>query len=127
MRWNNNTSRFILKRMVQIVSDGSRADKCFKDKDMNYVAKARKEYCGEVVSHTQVYNHLRKWRQKWARVVKLKDLRGALFDHDVNAIMLEPKHYIGHCKVETELIPFLSSLFSLPLLGTYSLIPCLFN
>ena len=58
-----------------------------------------------------MYNHLRKWRQKWARVVKLKDLSGALFDHDVNAIMLEPEHYIGHCKVEKESIAFLSSLF----------------
>ena len=40
MRWNNKTSRFVLRRMAQIVSDGSRADKCFKDKDVNYVAKA---------------------------------------------------------------------------------------
>ena len=60
MRWNNNTSRFVLRRMVQIVSDGSRADKCFKDKDVNYVAKALLDYCGEAVSPTQVYNHLRK-------------------------------------------------------------------
>ena len=124
MRWNNNTSRFVLRRMSQIVSDGSRADKCFKDKDVNHVAKALKEYCGEAVGPTQVYNQLRKWRQKWARVVKLKDLSGALFDHDVNAIMLEPEHYIGHYKVEKESIAFLSSL---PLLATYSLLPCLFN
>jgi predicted transcriptional regulator len=68
--------------MAQIVSDGSKTDKCFMDKDVNYVAKALKEYCGDVVSPTQVYNHLRKWRQKWARVVKLKDLSGALFFHN---------------------------------------------
>ena len=111
MRWNNNSSGFVLRRMAQIVSDGSRADKCFKDKDVNHVAKALKEYCGEAMSPTQVYSHLRKWRQKWARVVKLKDLSGALFDHDVNAIMLEPEHYKGHCKVEKESIAFLSSLF----------------
>jgi methionine salvage enolase-phosphatase E1 len=84
------------------VSDGSRADKCFKDKDVNHVAKALLEYCGEAVSPNQVYNHLRKWRHKWARFVMLKDLSGALFDHDVNAIMLEPEHYIGHYKVETK-------------------------
>ncbi|CAD6203983.1 unnamed protein product [Miscanthus lutarioriparius] len=51
----------------KIVSDGSRTDKCFKDKDVNCVAKALREYSGEAVSPTQVYNHLRKWRQKWAR------------------------------------------------------------
>ena len=56
-----------------------------------------------------MYNHLRKWRQKWARVVKLKDLSGALFDHDVNAIMLESKHYLGHFKVENESIHYFSS------------------
>jgi hypothetical protein len=40
MRWNNNTSGFILRRMAQILSDGSRTDKLFKDKDVNCVAKA---------------------------------------------------------------------------------------
>ena len=78
---------------------------------MNYVAKALLDYCGEAMSPTQVYNHSRKLRQKWARVVKLKDLSGALFDHDVNAIMLEPEHYMGHCKVETKSIS-LSLIFS---------------
>jgi methionine salvage enolase-phosphatase E1 len=94
------------------VSDGSRTDKCFKDKDVNYVANALKEYYGEDVSPTQVYNRLRKWRQKWARAEKLKDLSGALFDHDVNSILLESEHYLVHCKVETESIHcFPSSLF----------------
>jgi formylmethanofuran:tetrahydromethanopterin formyltransferase len=59
-RWNNNTSGFVLMRMAQILSDGSRTDKLFKDKDVNCVAKALREYTGNVVSPTQVYNHLRK-------------------------------------------------------------------
>jgi hypothetical protein len=64
MRWNNNTSGFVLRRMTQLLNDGSRPDKVFKNKDDNLVAKHLKEYSGEVVSPTQVYNHLRKWRQK---------------------------------------------------------------
>ncbi|CAD6213632.1 unnamed protein product [Miscanthus lutarioriparius] len=80
-----------------------------EDKDVNYVAKALKEYYGEAMSPTQVYNHLRKWRQKWDRVVKLKDLSGALFDHDVNAIMLEPEHYLGHCKDHPKDAKFLNT------------------
>ena len=64
MRWNNNTSGFVLRRMAQLLSDGSKPDKVFKDKDVNLVAKHLKEYSGEAVSPTQVYNHLRKWRQK---------------------------------------------------------------
>jgi hypothetical protein len=47
--------------MAQIViSEGSRTDKSYKDKDVNAVAKAVIEYSGLPVSPTQVYNHLRK-------------------------------------------------------------------
>ena len=62
MRWYNPSSGFVLRRMAQLVSDGSRPDKVFKDKDVNLVAKQLKEFTGEIVSPTQVYNHLRKWR-----------------------------------------------------------------
>jgi hypothetical protein len=99
MRWTNTTSGFVLRRMAALVSDGSKPNKVFKDKDVNAVAKALKQFCGEVVSPTQVYNHLRKWRQKWSRVSKLKDLSGALWDDQTHAIMLEQEHYLGHCKV----------------------------
>ena len=52
MRWTNTTSGFVLRRMAALVSDGSRPNKVFKDKDVNYVAKALKLFCGEVVSPT---------------------------------------------------------------------------
>jgi hypothetical protein len=32
-------------------------------------------------------------------VSKLKDLSGALWDSDSNAILLDQEHYLGHCKV----------------------------
>ena len=32
MRWNNALSRFVIRKMAQLVSDGSRPDKVFKDK-----------------------------------------------------------------------------------------------
>jgi len=60
---------------------------------------SHKCWCGEVVNPTQVYNHLRKWRQKWAKVSKLKDLSGALWDDITHAIMLDHEHYLGHTKV----------------------------
>jgi hypothetical protein len=115
MRWSNNTSGFVLRRMAALVTDGSRPDKVFKDKDVNQVAKALKEWCGEVVSPTQVYNHLRKWRQKWARVTKLKDLSGALWDDQVHAIMLDQGHYLGHTKVEIHCILILSYYLPKPI------------
>ena len=79
MRWIANTSGFVLRRMKQLIESGARADKGFKDKEVNMVAKQLREYCGEEVSSTQVYNHLRKWRQRWGRISKLKDLSGALW------------------------------------------------
>ena len=62
MRWNNNTSGFVLRRMAQLLSDGTRPNKVFKEKDVNLVAKCLKDYNGDAVSSTQVYNHLMKWR-----------------------------------------------------------------
>jgi hypothetical protein len=44
------------------------------------VAKVLKDWCEEVVTATQVCNHLRKWRQKWVKVTKLNDLSAALWD-----------------------------------------------
>jgi len=43
MRWNNVLSGFVIRKMAQLVSDGSRPDKVFKDKDVNLVAKQLKE------------------------------------------------------------------------------------
>jgi hypothetical protein len=52
MRWNNNTSGFVLRMIAQLLSDGTRPDKVFKDKDVNHVAKCLKEYSGDAVSPT---------------------------------------------------------------------------
>jgi hypothetical protein len=86
--------------MAQLLSDGTRPDKVFKSKDVNIMAKCLKDYGGDAVSPTQVYNHLRKWRQKWSRICTLKDLSRAIWDNEVNAIMLDGEHYLGHYKVE---------------------------
>ena len=93
------TSGFVLRRMRQLILSCARADKGFKKKDINQVAKALREYSGEEVTTTQVYNHLRKWRQRWGRVCKLKNLSGALWDDDTKAIMLDWDHYASHVKV----------------------------
>jgi len=114
MRWTNNSSGFVLRRMAAMVSDGSRPDKVFKDKDVNQVARSLKDWCGEIVCPTQVYNHLRKWRQKWQKMSKLKDLSGALWDDQNYAIMLDNDHYLGHIKVHP-----------LPVFHTYSICSCL--
>ena len=81
---------------------GVRTDKGFKEVHLNKVAKALQEFCGHEVSDTQVYNHLRKWRQRWVKLSKLRDLSGAQWDEDNCMIVLE-EHYNGHTKVSKNL------------------------
>jgi hypothetical protein len=57
------------------------------------------KFSGVDVTGTQVYNHLRKWHQRWVKVCKLKDLSGALWDEDNCCIVLDEEHLMGHCKV----------------------------
>ena len=43
MRWTANTSGFVLRRMKQLIESGARADKGFKDNEVNMVAKQLRE------------------------------------------------------------------------------------
>jgi hypothetical protein len=79
MRWTTASSGFVLRRMCELLGSGVKVDKGFKEVHMNKVASFLREFTGEHVTGTQVYNHLRKWRQRWARVCKLKDLSGSLW------------------------------------------------
>ena len=88
MRWTSAMSKFVLKRMCQLIETGVRTDKGFKEVHLNQVAKYLQEFTGNEVSGTQVYNHLRKWRQRWVRVSKLRELSGALWVDDVCMISL---------------------------------------
>jgi methionine salvage enolase-phosphatase E1 len=109
MRWTSAMSSFVLRRMCQLITTGVRTDKGFKEVHLNQVAKALQEFSGNEVSGTQVYNHLRKWRQRWVRITKLRELSGALWDEDNFMITLEDEHYRGHVKV-------ISILLSMPAL-----------
>ncbi|CAD6226689.1 unnamed protein product [Miscanthus lutarioriparius] len=60
-------------------------------------------------AHACVYNHLRKWRQRWGRVCKLKELSGALWDDDTKAIMLDQDHYAGHVKDHPKDVEYLNT------------------
>ncbi|XP_022685499.1 uncharacterized protein LOC111258473 [Setaria italica] len=99
MRWIDVMSGFILRRICQLISTGVRTDKGFKEVHLNQVAKALHEFSSNEVTSTQVYNHLRKWRQRWVKISKLRELSGALWDGDSSMIVLEEEHYNGHIKV----------------------------
>jgi hypothetical protein len=99
MRWTSAMSSFVLRRMCQLIETGVRTDKGFKEVHLNQVAKYLQEFTGMDVSGQQVYNHLRKWRQRWMRVAKLRELSGALWVDDACMISLNDDHYLGHIKV----------------------------
>jgi methionine salvage enolase-phosphatase E1 len=85
--------------MCELITTGVRTHKGFKELHLNQVAKALQEFTREDVSRTQVYNHLHKWRQRWIKVTKLRELSGALWDEEHYMITLEGEHYNGHVKV----------------------------
>lgn len=68
---------------------------------MNIIEKQVFELCGEEVTSTQVYNHLRKWRARWITLSKLKDITGDSWDQNTCLIFLEAEHYTSHVAVSS--------------------------
>ena len=60
MKWQPFMSTFMLNKMCELISSGVRTDKGFKEVNLNTVAKQVFKFCGQEVSATQVYNHLKK-------------------------------------------------------------------
>ncbi|KAG2553811.1 hypothetical protein PVAP13_9KG623600 [Panicum virgatum] len=87
MRWTSAMSKFVLKRMCQLIESGVRTDKGFKEVHLNQVAK---------------------YLQRWVRVSKLRELSGALWVDDVCMISLEEEHYLGHIKAHPKNAEFLN-------------------
>ncbi|KAK1669201.1 hypothetical protein QYE76_057360 [Lolium multiflorum] len=81
--------RFVLEKMCGFIKTGVRTDKGFKEVHLTTVAKALFEHCGIDVSSTQVYNHPRKWRQRWITITRLRDLSEAQWCDDSKCIILE--------------------------------------
>ncbi|KAM3391401.1 hypothetical protein ACQJBY_012844 [Aegilops geniculata] len=96
MKWQPFMCTFVLNKMCELIFCEVRIVKGFKEVHLNTVAKQIFEFCGQEVSATQVYNHLRKWRSRWIQVSKLRDLSGASWDENTCSIVLEAEHYAGH-------------------------------
>ncbi|KAK3141338.1 hypothetical protein QOZ80_4BG0332590 [Eleusine coracana subsp. coracana] len=98
LNWTNVMSGFVLRRFCDLVAEGVRIDKGFKEVHLNAVARDLREFTGIDVTGTQVYNHLRKWCARWVKICKLKDLSGAGWDEENFVITLADDHYYGHIK-----------------------------
>ncbi|KAJ1275961.1 hypothetical protein BS78_05G176900 [Paspalum vaginatum] len=89
--------------------NGVKTDKGFKEVHVNAVARQLSEFINQDVTGTQVYNHLRKWRQRWVKVCKLRDISGALWDEDNYMIVLDEEHLLGHTKDHPKDAEFLNT------------------
>ncbi|WVZ82094.1 hypothetical protein U9M48_029396 [Paspalum notatum var. saurae] len=107
--WDSVRSGFILRRFAELVSEGLKTDKGFKEVQCNAVAKDLSEFAQIAVSGTQVHNHLRKWRSKWGKICRLKNLSAALWDDTNFVISLDQEHYNGHIKSHPKDADFLNT------------------
>ncbi|KAE8803896.1 hypothetical protein D1007_20155 [Hordeum vulgare] len=64
MKWQSFLSNFILDKMCVTISNGVRTHKDFKAVHLNSMANQVFELCGQGITSTYVYNHLRKWRMR---------------------------------------------------------------
>ena len=107
LRWSATMSGFVLRRFVDLIGSGVKTGKGSKEIHLNSFAKNVCEFYGQEVIGHQVYNHLRKWRSRWVKVCKLKDISGALWDEDTFVISLEEGHYDSYIKVRTKHLSFI--------------------
>ena len=119
MKWHPFMSTFVLNQMCALIKTGVRTDKGFKEVHLTIMTKDLFVHCGAEVTSIQVYNHLRKWRQRWLMVTKLRDLSGAQWCEESYTILLENDHYEGHVTVSTSSRPS-----SEPMFQTFDVNPC---
>jgi hypothetical protein len=72
LNWTPLMSVHVLENFSNLVAEGVRTDKGFKDFHVNAIAKDPQAFIQQPVTGTQVYNHLRKWHTKWVKVCRLK-------------------------------------------------------
>jgi len=62
MHWTPVQSRLMLRRFHDLIVQGVKTDKGFKEVHVRQVATMLSEFAEQTVSTQQIYNHLRKWR-----------------------------------------------------------------
>jgi pyridoxal biosynthesis lyase PdxS len=71
----------------------------FKEHHLQSVCNDLLDFTGVLVSPSQLYNHLRKWRAKWKMVCKLKNLPEVSFHSASCAIMMDKEQLKIHLMV----------------------------
>ena len=94
MQWPSVLSTFVLTRMADLVKDGLDLDMGIKDKSLNNICKDVLLFCGAMVTNTQLYNHLRKWRYRWRHLRSLAELEGVEWREESSIFYMEDTAFL---------------------------------
>ncbi|KAH7655576.1 Myb/SANT-like domain-containing protein [Dioscorea alata] len=107
-RWTSTESRFFIRFMASQVEQGFKVDKGFKPQAFHAAIKAIKQEFGIIVTESNVSNHLRTIKKRWARIKKLKELSGMGWDDGLKMIIMGESEYKNYIKIHPQDEPFLN-------------------
>ncbi|KAH7672521.1 Myb/SANT-like domain-containing protein [Dioscorea alata] len=107
-RWTSTESRFFIRFMASQVEQGFKVDKGFKPQAFHAAIKAIKQEFGIIVTESNVSNHLRTIKKRWARIKKLKELSGMGWDDGLKMIIMGETEYKDYIKIHPQDEPFLN-------------------
>jgi hypothetical protein len=93
MVWNPSLSEFVLNRICELVDRALNLSHGFKECYLKSVCNDIKDLTCIIVTHCQVYNHIRKWKAKWVTVCMLKKLPWVTFDSTSCAIVVDKEEF----------------------------------
>ncbi|MQM07861.1 hypothetical protein Taro_040708, partial [Colocasia esculenta] len=88
-RWSMSMSRFMQKSLVEQAANGMKVDKSFKRSAFVATARAVSEKFKVTCSDSNVENHLRTLKTKYAAIKKLKGMSGVGWNDDAKMITMD--------------------------------------
>lgn len=105
-RWTTSMSKYLQKSLVEQVSYGMKVDKSFKRPAFVAVARAVGEKFKVICSDSNVENHLRTLKTKYATIKRLKELSGVGWDNEMKMITMDEDAFHEHITVSLFIIYF---------------------
>jgi hypothetical protein len=96
------TSEFILNRVCEEVRSGVDCPRGFKEHHLHCVCNDVLDFIGLEVTISQVHNHLRRWRKRWALVCKVRTVEGVTLCKESTALMIDEDKLKAHLMVSLD-------------------------
>ena len=87
--------------MVEIVKDGLDIDRGIKYKSMEKICKDVLLFCNAKVSNTQLYNHIRKWKNRSTHLRNLAQAEGVEWREESSTFFMDDIAFLKHVTVST--------------------------